>query len=412
MNLSPESKRFMEFFIDDFESYYRRYTNHVQKELDNIYHSLFKQLVSASNYMSLVHLSGKLTEVVIRDQTPLSHLVDANVIPDDIRKFIKNEATHYLVYECKVLDRLAKIVFVLYTDEELLRLDTYDMYARMMFMWIKMASVCARINCSRVLTVYCYMTPFKKELPTNLLRTIGTAHCNSAVTYSCRQKNEICIYRKEEFFKVFIHETFHAFGLDFSELSQTNINQQIREIFPLDIEFNSFEAYCEFWATIINCAFCAYNIAGTKCTRDEFGLYIDFCIRFERMFSLFQLNKVLRYMSLDYTDLYEDTQVSRSLRQTLYKENTNVFSYYILKSLLLYYYPEFLSWCNRNNCGLYKFSRYRANVLRFLEFIKKYKENLELREDLVLMRIKASDYATLLGISNLAKTMRMTMCAF
>jgi len=402
----------MEFFIDDFETYYRKYTHHVQKELDDIYLILFKQLVSANNYVSLIDVSGKLTEVVVTGQIPLTHLVDANIIPNNIRQFVKTKATHYLIYKCKVLDRFAKIIFVLYTDEDLLRLNEYDMYARMMFMWIKMASVYSNINCSRVLTVYCYMTPFKKELPTNLLRTIGPEHCNSAATYSCRQKNEICIYREEEFFKVFIHETFHAFGLDFSELSQTNINQQIRGVFPLNIEFNSFEAYCEFWATIINCAFCAYNIAGQKCTKDEFSLYIDFCIRFERMFSLFQLNKVLRYMSLEYNDLYSDTQVSESLRTTLYKEDTNVFAYYILKCLLLYYYPEFLSWCNKNNCGLYKFSRYRTNILRFIEFIKKHKDKLELREDLILMRIKSSDYPALLSISNLSRTMRMTMCAF
>ena len=413
MNLSCVSKQFMEFFIDDFKKYYTPYNYKTQHELDSVYSILYKNLVSANNYVSYIDITSKLIEIVVPEQLPLTHLVDTNIIPNEIRMYIKEQAKHYLIYKTKIFDRFIKIIFILYTEDDLLRLDMYDKYARMMFMWIKIASVSSNINCSRFLSIYCYMTPFKKELPNNLLRTLSSEHCNSAVTYSCRQKNEICIYRQEEFFKVFVHETFHAFGLDFSELSQVNINKQIREIFPLDIEFNSYEAYCEFWATIINCAFCAYNMNENNSAnpKDEFILHIDFFIRFERIFSLFQINKVLSHISLDYVDLYSDTPVSTSLRSTLYRENTNVFAYYILKCILLYNYPQFLIWCSKNNSGIYKFIRFPRNVSRFIEFIKKYKGNTTMQEDLKKMRIK-NNSMTLPYISNLDKTMRMTMCQF
>ena len=32
-----------------------------------------------------------------------------------------------------------------------------------------------------------------------------------------------------------------------------------------------------------------------------------------------------------------------------YKENTPVFSYYIIKSILLFHFNEFIGWCNENN---------------------------------------------------------------
>jgi hypothetical protein len=69
-------------------------------------------------------------------------------------------------------------------------------------------------------------------------------------------------------------------------------------------------------------------------------------------------------------------------------------------------------WCKENNIGVYKFSRYKSNISRFIDFIKKYKEDLSFPEDLMLMRIKATDYKRIYSMGNLAKTMRMTLCEF
>ena len=73
---------------------------------------------------------------------------------------------------------------------------------------------------------------------------ISENHCNSAVTTSCTPHGEIILYRTEEFIKVFIHETFHTLGLDFSNMPLTSFNKKVRQIFPINSEFNLFEAYC------------------------------------------------------------------------------------------------------------------------------------------------------------------------
>ena len=76
------------------------------------------------------------------------------------------------------------------------------------------------------------MTPFKKKLPENDYEILSPTHCNSAVTTSCIRNGEICIYRKEEFLKVLIHESFHIFGLDFSGLPISRLKKNILKIFP------------------------------------------------------------------------------------------------------------------------------------------------------------------------------------
>ena len=51
-------------------------------------------------------------------------------------------------------------------------------------------------------------TNHKKLLPSKEI-ILNTSHVNSAYTYACRE-DTMTIFRQEEWFKVFIHETFHC----------------------------------------------------------------------------------------------------------------------------------------------------------------------------------------------------------
>ena len=73
----------------------------------------------------------------------------------------------------------------------------------------------ASSECVSKINIVIYLTPFKKVLPDNSIAILDVENANSAVTLACHNPGEIIIYRKEEWFKVFIHETFHSFGLDF-----------------------------------------------------------------------------------------------------------------------------------------------------------------------------------------------------
>ena len=118
--------------------------------------------------------------------------------------------------------------------------------------------------------------------------------------------------------------------LRFSIINYTKLKDRIKGMYKIKSEFDISESYSEFWATILNCCFTSYELIDENKERETFLLYTEFCIRMETIFSLFQAVKILNYMSLVYENLYKDDEISKNFRNILYKEETNVFAYYIL----------------------------------------------------------------------------------
>jgi hypothetical protein len=51
------------------------------------------------------------------------------------------------------------------------------------------------------------------------------------------------------------------------------------------------------------------------------------------------------------------------MRETLYKEDSNVLSYYIISTIMMNNYQGFLGWCNENNLSLLQFKKTTANII-------------------------------------------------
>ena len=111
---------------------------------------------------------------------------------------------------------------------------------------------------------------------------------------------------------------------------------------------------------------------------------MDFCLQVERLFAIYQMNKVLNFMGINYKDLYEVNERSSYLREQLYKENTHVFGYYILTAIFLNNYRRFITWCadnaviGANNKGFMKFNCEEKNFQQFGEYITSTYKNNEL----------------------------------
>ena len=110
-------------------------------------------------------------------------------------------------------------------------------------------------------------------------------------TTTCPKDSEIVIFRKEEWFKVLIHESFHNFALDFSDMNTYECTKDILSIFPVNSEVNLYESYTEFWAEIMNALFCSFFNLKSKTNFDDFLSNFEFFINFERTYSFFQLVK-------------------------------------------------------------------------------------------------------------------------
>lgn len=240
-------------------------------------------------------------------------------------------------------------------------------------MWLEIASKYASHKCSNKLTLYLYLTDLKKELPHNKKEILDWEHVNTAFTRSCMPESEIIIYRKEEWFKVFIHETFHCFGLDFSQMDNTNTKSMIRNLYHVNSEVNLYEAYVEYWAEVWNILFFVY--IDDEYYRKDWKKYIKMVeelIQYEKIHSIHQMNKILSHMELDYRKL-----ISFDVNKLAdYKENTNILAYYIIKTILYYHFNETIEWCSQNNgSNIFQFSNTKENQESLCEFIETMYKN-------------------------------------
>ena len=415
MNFSNITEGFLDYLINDYEKFDKKESRQYKNQIDHLYRLIFKEFVNSqkelnSNKNKLQH---NLTHITLpEEQTPKTSLLNSKFVPQHIKKYILNNPLFYMSYKIKLKTRNITIYLVFYDENDLNDLDQYNSIIAYMLVWLNLVSKISSIRCTKNLNIYFYLTPFLKELPDNYLHTIGPTNCNSGLTTTCSLYNEICIFRKEEFFKVFIHETFHCYGLDFSTMDAGKYEEKLRKIFPLNIKFNLYEAYSEFWATIFNNAMISYSTLKKNNVKknkfEEFKHYMHLCNKIERMFSLYQMNKILLFHNIGYENLYKKDEISKYIRENLYREKTSVFSYYIIKGVLLYHFYDFLTWCNEKNMVFFKFDKNQGNINMLIEFIEERFANFELITDLQKMNIlnyQEKDES----IEKLDRTMRMTL---
>ncbi len=251
-----------------------------------------------------------------------------------------------------------------------------DKAVQKMFVWLYVATHFAPAECSRELVIYWYLTGHEKRLPETRGAPVGEEHANTAFTLACPAgaANGIYIFRKEEWFKVLIHETFHSLGLDFARMPEQETNRALFSIFPVRCDYRLYEAYTETWATILHSLFVAMETKGNIYTK------LEKCIYTERMFSLFQKEKLLLHYDLNYDDVCSVLNAHR------YKETTNAFAYFILKTIMLFNFNEFIEWCDHKNKGVIAFKRIQANILSLVDFVRKNHKSVEYKRALEAMK--------------------------
>jgi hypothetical protein len=280
-------------------------------------------------------------------------------INHQVKNVIDNAPGYYSrQYKFAITDQEITVDFIFpYTEDEakkspnIVNLDKmFVEKLRRIHQWLFIANQYRNSECSHKLHIWLYLTHAPKLLDAEVV--LGPHHANTAFTYPCRRESEIFIFREEEWFKVLIHETFHCYDLDFCrnvELSNLALTQ-IRAIFPRvsHTDVRVFETYCETMAETLNLLF--YMATGDKENT------VQEIIRMEQQFSVFQMVKVLRHMGLRYEDLFVAGK---------YREDTNIFAYYILKTICLLHLPEFLE----SHTESLRIEQTPAGINQFTQFI-------------------------------------------
>jgi hypothetical protein len=343
--------------------------------------SIYKDIKEAYEYVLSLppttfykkHLQSK-REIVFPQST------NAHSFPDEIRRHIYNHIHTEVHCSFHLLGRNITLYWMFEKDVSLKLCNEYTLYVKI---WLCLLAKYASKSCAETLVIYFYLTSHEKKLPVSKDVTLDVLHINTAFTTSCPssrggQPGEIVVFRKEEWFKVFIHETFHTFGLDFSEMNNEKVHRCIRSLFRVPSKINAFEAYAEFWAETMNVAFFSFFSEQTTADIDTFLTRFETGMNLERQFSSFQLAKVLHHMGLTYDDLLDPKGNGAASK---YRENTNVLAYYVIKTVLMNQYPAFLQWCkSHNGPSLMAFRKTSENQLQFCQFIEKHYQHPALKE--------------------------------
>lgn len=425
MKLTKNSELLMSFFLE------KKCINHVQKtfKTERTLKHLYSDIKRADSFIKAkkekegdAFYKLIVTKINGISQIPKPKSFNPSSFPQEVREHIDKEMLFDLSYTFSLFGREIKVHFIVEDQSAEHHIELYNEYIEKILVWLHIINEYSSKKCSKRLVLYMYFTSLKKALPAKNISILNQNNVNTAFTYTCPVDSEIVVFRKEEWFKVLMHESFHNFALDFSDMNTEECNKHILSIFKVNSDVNLFEAYTEFWAEILNAVFCSfYLIKDKKDNRNEFDDFLsnfDFFINFERTYKFFQMVKTLDFMGLNYVDLVSNTPQAQSLRETLYKEESNVLSYYILTTILMNNYQGFLSWCNTNNLSLLQFKKTETNIMEFCKFIEKNYKTRSLIESVdciqkflhSIKNVRAKGVGSGKVLDYVLNNMRMTVC--
>ena len=304
--------------------------------------------------------------------------------PKEIQHHILNEQSISIGYKFSAGGRAVSLHFVVF-NERTDKLNMNEMAAKAMRVCALMHLVsmhASRSTCSSTLQIYIYMTDFKKLFPTRKGEAFESEHANTGMSYHCARNNDVVVYRKEEWFKVLIHELFHAFGLSFIESDMPDgmdaaMQAMLEKTYAISHPVRFYETYCEIWARILNVVFAcfAYGEHGNHADSDiDFAIFGECVLKGlhkDAEFAVHQCAKIMQHMDIPASVMLNPTKDNRAMVAEKYRENTNVFAYYVLTCVLQHSPDVFLTWCHKNNPKgqMLQFRAIPSNFNGFMEML-------------------------------------------
>lgn len=361
MKLTPDSQRLLNFVNTNIKIPKNTLNSRSRSFLSTL---LTKMKQYDKNWES------KIKEYVPEQNQNIDEIIPLNIRNDLLTKY-QNQFSFYLPIGKR------KFFINLFFRNDMYKYECMNYCKKVIhqiYLWLSVANHYATEDVALVLKIYIYFTDHKKVLPSSNT-VLDVLHVNSAFTYACKRDSSITLFRQEEWFKVFIHETFHCMGLDFACMNTRELDQRMYELFKLkQDDLRVYEAYTENWAEIINVLFISYLSTRDKTNGELLLQKTEIMLNNERKFSLYQLCKVLHHNKMFYQDLFSTSEVSMN-RKRNYKENTYVLSYYLIKAIFIFNMNDFLLWTKQNNKGI-AFVKTDENLRSLATFIgNKYKNS-------------------------------------
>jgi len=252
---------------------------------------------------------------------PCAGLV-AGVAPE-LRKSAKRPRVGYK-YLNTISGRTAELRFWIYPTNPLPLADLHEK-AKLAFVWLEMLLPCVTgMDGSRGMVCDFLMLPDRRFFPNGVDELIAPDHVNGGLSYIGEGLARFCVYREEEWFKVFVHETFHAFGV-YGQLPGWEVVKELTGLrFPEKLELS--EVYAEAWARIVLTVFArgGKGMSGLSGRLDR-----------EAEHGWRQCQRALPHVAMGVEDGWGQL--------------TPALEYYCLTGTLMVEWRSFLVWCVRHN---------------------------------------------------------------
>ena len=247
------------------------------------------------------------------------------------------------------------------------------------------------------------MTNKKKVLNMDY-KHMGPKEINSGLaSFGDDITSKIVIYRREELEKLLIHELIHYLKLDFSYIDFPDFYNYVN-ISPIT-HITPNESYTETLACYINCFMCSYEYG----TKKNIKLAQKF-INYELKYNLYQVAKILVYFNFNEAiDFFCPYDIhNKKDNMGIFTQSTNVLSYFIIKTSLLFDSKRFLSFFKRtnnlsinittnNNLKDFYIKMIKSTLLNpefitkineYMDYLRSYKQNKQLYNTLRMTMIE------------------------
>ena len=223
----------------------------IQKYLENnqkISKNGFKELKLLYDLLKIVKYDYELIQNINNDNKNNKHFSNP---------FVSNEILHSI----KSLNNNLKLVLKIngniltiniYYDKQNLKKFVSNILIIISFIFHLMNKNVGNVN------INYYLTDHKKTIDKHVKNGLNYGHINNGCCST--MTNTIDIWRIEEIMKVTIHELFHLFNCDKSMNDDYNIIDFYHKRYNINSDrVNTFEAYTEIWANILNCFLISNN---------------------------------------------------------------------------------------------------------------------------------------------------------
>lgn len=195
--------------------------------------------------------------------------------------------------------------------------------------------------------LYIIDLPHKKRMPRGYLKALNQYNVNSGRTAKYPHFAEVHVYRREEMFKVLVHELIHFFEVDHKMFSHAQEHNLATYFGVENVSMRINECFTDTMACLLNVIiYSMFQGALLKDgSLDKFATLLKQNLKGEAIHIMQQAAKVLRHGGY----VFNKRGITQKLAHT---EHTHVISYYVLKACMFLHMDQFLEFLGANKLRL------------------------------------------------------------